>query len=49
MYKIPRCLSCRDKAHYVSRTKNKYANALPYKRLMGMCRWIRSHFHDWID
>ena len=23
--------------------------ALPYKRLMGMCRWMGSHFHDWID
>ena len=23
--------------------------ALPYKRLMGMCRWIGLHFHDWID
>ena len=22
---------------------------LPYKRLMGMCRWVGSHFHDWID
>ena len=22
---------------------------LPYKRLMGMCRWMRSHFHDWSD
>ena len=22
---------------------------LPYKRLMGMCRWMRSHFHYWID
>ena len=21
----------------------------PYKRLMGMCRWIGSHFHDWFD
>ena len=20
----------------------------PYKRLMGMCRWMGSHFHDWI-
>ena len=19
---------------------------LPYKRLMGMCRWMGSHFHD---
>ena len=22
---------------------------LPYQRLMGMCRWMGSHFHDWID
>ena len=22
---------------------------LPYKILMGMCRWMGSHFHDWID
>ena len=22
---------------------------IPYKRLMGMCRWMGSHFHDWID
>ena len=22
---------------------------LPKKRLMGMCRWMGSHFHDWID
>ena len=21
---------------------------LPYKRLMGMCPWMGSHFHDWI-
>ena len=21
----------------------------PYERLMGMCRWMGSHFHDWID
>jgi len=20
-----------------------------YKRLMGMSRWMGSHFHDWID
>ena len=20
-----------------------------YKRLMGMCHWIGSHFHGWID
>ena len=23
--------------------------SLPDKRLMGMCRWMGSHFHDWID
>ena len=22
---------------------------LPYKRLMGMCHWMGSLFHDWID
>ena len=22
---------------------------LPYKRLMGMCRWMGSHFHAWVD
>ena len=22
---------------------------LPYRSLTGMCRWMRSHFHDWID
>ena len=22
---------------------------LPYKRLMGMCHWMGSHFHVWID
>ena len=25
------------------------AGVLPFKRLMGMCCWIGSHFHDWID
>ena len=25
------------------------AGALPSNRLMGMCRWMVSHFHDWID
>ena len=22
---------------------------IPYKRLMGMYRWMGSNFHDWID
>ena len=27
----------------------KGGGLLPYKRLMGMCRWMGSHFLDWID
>ena len=27
----------------------RVGGALPNKRLMGMCRWMGSHFHDWID
>ena len=23
--------------------------AIPSNRLMEMCRWMGSHFHDWID
>ena len=23
--------------------------ALPINGLMGMCRWMGSHFHDWTD
>jgi len=39
-------------------TKNKLYHAynvltpggvLPSNRLMGMCRWMGSHFQDWID
>ena len=22
---------------------------LPRSKLMGMCLWLGSHFHDWID
>ena len=25
------------------------ARLLPYKRLLGICRWMGSHFHVWID
>jgi len=28
---------------------NSLGRVLPYKRLMGMCRWMGSHFHDWSD
>ena len=30
-------------------TLDRGGGVLPYKRLMGMCRWMGSHFHDWID
>ena len=28
---------------------NNPGGVLPSNRLMGMCRWMGSHFHDWID
>ena len=31
------------------RTGAPGGGVLPYKRLVGMCRWMGSHFHDWID
>ena len=32
-----------------SRYPPRGGGVLPYERLMGMCRWMGSHFHDWID
>ena len=34
--------------HYCSLTTRRDSPrcVLPYKRLMGMCRWMGSHFHD---
>ena len=29
--------------------RRRGGGVLPYKRLMWMCRWIGSHFHDWMD
>ena len=29
--------------------KSARGGVLPYKRLMGMCRKMGSHFNDWID
>ena len=29
--------------------KSAGGGVLPYKRLMGMCRKMGSHFNDWID
>ena len=37
-------LSRREKISYFPER-----GVLPYKRLVGMCRWMGLHFHDWID
>ena len=29
--------------------ENPGGGVLPSKRLLGMCRWIGSHFHNWTD
>ena len=34
--------------HSGNNTPGGGGGVLPYKRLMGMCRWMGSHFHDWI-
>ena len=33
----------------VERAVSRGGGVLAYKRLMGMCRWMGSHFHDRID
>ena len=33
----------------VSASRNSFGGVLHYKRLMNMCDWMGSHFHDWID
>ena len=30
-------------------TQKGGGGVIPHKRLMGMCRWMGSHFHVWID
>jgi len=41
-------VSCREADSLASKVCNP-GRVLPYKRLMGMCRWMGSHFQDWID
>ena len=33
----------------VDRSPGGGGGVLPYKRLLGMCRWMGSHFLHWID
>ena len=42
MYKYSCVLSLRSMAA-------RGGGLLPYKRLMGVCHWMGSHFHEWID
>ena len=42
-------MDCPPEQKEVVVVKRPEGAILPYKRLMGMCRWMGSHFHDWID
>ena len=42
-------LKSRESDHFNIKFVILPGGVLPYKRLMGMCRWMGSHFHDWID
>ena len=37
-----------DEVFWVLPTPGGGGGLLPYKRLMRMCRWMGSHFHDWV-
>ena len=35
--------------HYKNSAVGGGGGVLPTNRLMGMCRWVGSHIHNWID
>ena len=37
------------RVNFLFLTREPGGGVLPYKRLMGICRWMCSHFHDWVD
>ena len=39
-------MDCPPEQKEVAVVKRPEGAILPYKRLMGMCRWMGSHFHD---
>ena len=43
--------NCSDQRRIIARRRGGGGDVLPfpYKRLMGMCCWMGSHFDDWID
>ena len=43
------CTSFKITDAVVGTTLARSGGILPYKRLMGMCRWMGSHFQDWVD
>ena len=40
------CLCCKSSSKQKQCYYVETRGVLPYKRLMGMCRWMGSHFHD---
>ena len=46
-------VSIKQTEHYVAKRsfpqRRKEGGKLRFNSLMGMCRWIGSLFHDWID
>jgi len=47
---VSQCLqTLKHLVNYRLQTEKSRGGVLPYKRLMGMCRWMGSHFHDWSD
>ena len=49
LYKVLDITRQKRKTVEVTRKQSGVGGALPYKSLMGMCCWMGSHFHDWID
>ena len=43
------CMQGSHKLLFLNTFKKFPGGVLPYKNLMGMCRWMGSHFHDWSD
>ena len=39
----------RSVVRYNINSPGRGGGVLPGKRLLGMCRWMGSHFHNWTD
>ena len=49
MYKYSCVLSLRSTDGSPGRRGGGGGGLLPYKRLVGMCRWMGPHFQEWSD